>query len=738
MEYVISYDISSLVLLSVLAFFYFKMSKYNSFQNRMFGYVICVAILSCISDIVSAGILLPKYPDNIIANSIVLMLCQLFVHAVPPLYFIYMIGVVYGAEYKEKLQNTHWPFLVPGSIMLFADIVSPFTGLAFVYDETGYHRTVFYEIDVIISGFYMILCIIMIMRHRNRTGFMPRLAVFSYSGLTIITAIIQLYFPSLLLINSSMTIAIFIMYLSLQNPALIRDALQEAEDSRKAAEEANAAKSVFLANISHEIRTPMNAIFGMTYLLDDKELKSDARDYVNTIRNASENLLSLINDILDFAKADSGKMALDVAEYKTRELIHDVTDLLIGQVNPDRIAPTLYVDPELPAVLKGDVAKVRQIIINLLSNAIKFTDDGQIMLHIGVRNREENKVTLAIKVKDTGIGIKEQDKAKVFQQFEQIDMAKTRKREGAGLGLAIVKRISELMNGHVELESEFGVGSTFTVVIEQEAVQDSPKDYRSVVDQYAFLVIEPNPFIRKSVERTLMSLGCDYNISDSFSKETAERFKGKKRCVICDSLDFGWLKAEADKVFEDNLIWLSMVEYGNDTPDNLRNVCFERGPFSIFTLIDFLMKADERKSSDTEDTLFFNYPVSVAIVDDNKVNLKVTKALLGKFGIDAETMLSGFEIIKKLEEGAEYDLIFMDHMMPDMDGVETVRLIRNGKFKNALTMPIVALTANAIKGVEKEYFAVGMNDVLFKPVAMDELKRVLGKWLKPVVKSNVI
>ena len=258
------------------------------------------------------------------------------------------------------------------------------------------------------------------------------------------------------------------------------------------------------------------------------------------------------------------------------------------------------------------------------------------------------------------------------------------------------------------------------------------------MDRYAFLVVESNPFARKSIERTLISIGCDYNISDFFSSETAERFRGKKRCVICDSLDLGWLKQEAEKSELNNLSWLAMVEYGNDLPDNLSDVYFDRGPFSIYTLYDYLEKTGNQAAAPKEDVLFFDHPVSVAIVDDNKVNLKVTKALLSKFGIDAETMLSGFEIIKKLEDGVCYDLIFMDHMMPDMDGVETVKIIRGMRSKCAENVPIIALTANAIKGVEKEYFAVGMNDVLFKPVVMDELKRVLAKWLEPAVKSNVI
>ncbi len=731
MEYTLSYDISSLILLTVMAIFYFVIPKYNNFQNRMFGYIVVAGVISCAADLLSAGLLLPKYPELIWANSITILISQLLIHAIPALYFIYMVGVVYGDGHSVVMRKSHWMFLVPVTILLIADVISPFTGIAYIYDETGYHRTFFYIIEAVISGFYIVTCLVMVFVHRKKTNYLSRFAVLTYSIFTLFAAVVQYYYPNLLVLNSSVTVSIFIMYLSLQNPSLTKDALEEAERSRKAAEEANAAKSVFLANISHEIRTPMNAIFGMTYLLEDRELRSDAREYINTIRTASENLLSLINDILDFSKADSGKMTLESTEYRLEDVIRDAVNLMISQVDHDRIAANLFIDPDLPTVLKGDSAKVRQVIINLLSNAIKFTDDGQIMLHVSLRKREDRRVTLAFKVKDTGIGIKEEDKAKIFQQFEQIDMAKTRKRDGAGLGLALVKRICEFMNGHVELESEFGSGSSFIAVIEQEAIEYRATDYRKEADKYAFLVIEPNSYIRKSIERTLMSIGCDYNISDSFSLETSKRFRGKKQCIICDFLDFGMIRAEVESQTEDSYTWLTILEYGSETPGDLTDVCFERGPFSLYTLTAFLSKAKKEGESKDNNNLYFSYPTKVAIVDDNKVNLKVTKALLSKFGIDAEIMESGFDIIKRLEAGEIYDLVFMDYMMPDMDGVETVRLIRAMKRPGLANMPIVALTANAVKSAEAEYYAAGMNDVLFKPVVMEELKRVLGTWLKP-------
>ncbi len=729
MEYKLSYDISSLVLLTILAFFYFNTSKYKNIQNSIFGVVVLDGILACFFDLLSAGILLTHFPEMIWANSLAIMLYQVTQHLMPILYYIYMIGVVYPSDYKFKLHSTHGYLLIPGIIILLTDIISPVTGLAYVYNETGYHRTVLYEIDVAVSAFYVLVCLVITFRHKNRTGFMPRLAVVTYSVLTVVLSIIQFNYPYLLVLNSAATISIFIMYLSLQSPALIKEALEEAESSRKAAEEANEAKSVFLANISHEIRTPMNAIFGMTYLLEDRDLKSDAREYVSTIRTASENLLSLINDILDFSKADSGKLNLDVTEYRIDELVRDVMSLMISQINQDKVAPTIFVSPEVPKVMKGDVIKVRQIIINFLSNAIKFTDDGQILLHISSTPRDGGKVMLAIKVKDTGIGIKESDRGKLFRQFEQIDMAKNRKREGAGLGLALVKRICELMNGHVELESEYGSGSTFTAVIEQDYVSDFPDDYKREASEYYFVIAEQNPYVRKSIERTLKSLDCSYTVGERMTPEVFSPAKSKRCSVICAFEDFDWLKKEAEEAGVNNASWLAVVDYGMGVPENLVDVFFERGPFSLFTLMDFLVQAKEKGASKPEENLYFNNAVKVAIVDDNKVNLKVTKAILAKFGIESETMLSGFEIIDAIKAGNSYDLIFMDHMMPEMDGVETVKKIRVLNVGNSGAVPIVALTANAVKGVEAEFLEVGMNDALFKPVVIDDLKRILIKWL---------
>ncbi len=729
MEYTLSYDISALVLLTILAFFYFKMSKYRNFQNSIFGLILLDAIFACVFDILSAAWLIPMHPDWIIANSLAVMLYLLCQHSVPVLYFVYMVGIVYGEKSKEKLRSPYGFWLLPGAVMLISDLISPIIPIAYVYNENGYSRTNLYFMDAGISAAYIILCLVLIGRHKEQTDFMPKLAIISYSVLSIVLAAVQFFFPELLLLNSAVTISIFIMYLSLQSPALVKEALEEAETSRKAAEEANEAKSIFLANISHEIRTPMNAIFGMTYLLEDRELKSDAREYVNTIRTASENLLSLINDILDFSKADSGKLALDETEYRISELVKDVSALMITQINQEKVAPTIYIDPEVPKTLRGDVIKVRQIIINFLSNAIKFTDDGQIMLNISSRRKENGKAILAIKVKDTGIGIKEADREKIFQQFEQIDMAKNRKREGAGLGLALVKRICELMNGHVEMESEFGSGSSFTAVIEQVFVEDFPDAYKKEVEKYAFIAAETNPYVQKSIERTLRSLNCDYTLADTITSDMLSGLQGKKRCVICNFADFDWLKREAEAAGINDLSWLVVVDYGIGVPENLVDVYFDRGPFCLFTLMDFLSSINVKGAQKPEENLYFSNAVKVAVVNDNKVNLKVTKALLSKFGIEAQTMLSGFEILDKYKEGETFDLIFMDHMMPDMDGVETVKHIRALHKVNAQKVPIVALTANAVQGVDVEFIEAGMNDALFKPVQIDELKRILIKWL---------
>lgn len=728
MEYNLTYDYCSIILLACLLFFYFVTPKYKSFQNRLFGWILICNLVSAAMDALSAGVLIPKYPDEILINRLVLCLYQLGQHALSPLYYIYMVLIVYGDKAKEHLKK-FWFLLIPGVAVEVLNLLSPFTQWGFIYDENGYSRTWAYFLFWGVLAFYMILCLILIFIFRTKTGFLPKIAVLFYTVGTLAAAILQYMFPSQLVINFAACVTIFSMYLALQNPTLLKEALEDAERSKREAQEANEAKSNFLANMSHEIRTPMNAICGMTYLLESFDLKTDARDYVSTIQSASENLLSLINGILDYSKVDAGQMTLQETEYRTDALIREIDGMILSELPEDRIAASLYVAPDVPKTLRGDVTKVKQIILNLLSNAIKFTENGEVRLEIYSQPKENGNTELKICVKDTGIGIREEDLGKIFAQFEQLDMAKNRKRDGTGLGLALVKGYCELMNGRIEVESTYGSGSSFTAFIEQEAVNGFEEEKKERLKDFVYVVLEKNPYVRRSIEKTLTSIQATYTVEEYYSKDAFEKFPGMDFCLIYDNSSFGAEVAAVDVKDIKGLLKLAMVDFGEMIPEDCKDVQYVRKPFSLFTLFDNVSAVKVEVKAPEEEEVFFKNSVKVAIVDDNKVNLKVTGAILKKFGISASAMLSGYEILDEMDAGAQYDLIFMDHMMPDMDGVETVKRIRSLHKGNSGSVPIVALTANAVEGAEKEYYEAGMNGALFKPVNVEDLKKTLIKWL---------
>ncbi|MCD7726565.1 MAG: ATP-binding protein [Clostridiales bacterium] len=401
----------------------------------------------------------------------------------------------------------------------------------------------------------------------------------------------------------------------------VTDVMSQARlmrELKEKAEHAATVKSAFLANMSHEIRTPMNAILGMAEMALRGNLDEEEKDYIEQIQIASEGLLTIINDILDFSKMESGKMQIVETEYAVLNLIKEVENLVQGKVKDKGLELNIELNPNIPRGLYGDEIRIKQVLINLVNNAVKFTDEGSITVSVDCEERQESTL-LKFSVKDTGIGIKEEDLERIFNSFEQSDTFRNRKKEGSGLGLTISRQLLHLMGGNIYVESVYHEGSRFSFEVPQRVTDPSP--------------------------------------CGAYEKPRHKRVKKQQ-------------------------------EYSK-------------------------FKAPEAR---------------VLIVDDNLVNLRVAAGLMRPFGMQVDTAKSGAEALAKAQE-KDYHLIFMDHMMPEMDGVETARKIRaleGGYYKE---VPIIALTANAISGAREMFVEEGLNDFIAKPINMKELSDKILEWL---------
>lgn len=393
-----------------------------------------------------------------------------------------------------------------------------------------------------------------------------------------------------------------------------RKYMKGMEEKATEAEHANESKMLFLANMSHEIRTPMNAICGMAELiLRDETLSEETRTNTENIQTAGKVLISIVNDILDYSKLESGNMEIIPVNYSFSAMIKDVLNMMSVRVDDKEVDIRADIQDNLPDSLIGDEIRLRQILFNLLSNAIKYTEKGYVILD--VKGKEDaGFVDLTISVTDSGIGIKKEDLSKLFTSFQQVDTRKIRNREGTGLGLAICKKLLSLMGGDIEVESTYGVGSKFTIHISQK-------------------------------------------ISDS--SVVVEKFKTQEE--------------NEPKVV---------------APD-----------------------------------------AKVLVVDDNAVNLKVSQGLIRTFGITVDTCKSGRECLEILKDTKDYDIIFIDHMMPELDGIDTLNMIRSDPSEYMKKVPLIALTANVVSGVREMFISEGFDDYVPKPIDMVWLNAILRKYL---------
>ena len=549
----------------------------------------------------------------------------------------YLVKFVIGFE--KKVASYLMLFLLVGMIT-YANVELAYHGTLFMlfpmvcsilYNENRYIRYTFiltclgFLISVVV-GFRVGLCdanmlILTVSTTENETA---KLLSDSFPINNDIVNLVLFY-----VVPRCMGLVGFTSVLDYLKKSIQEKSIREQESIRLAETErlANQAKSRFLAQMSHEIRTPINAVLGMNEMILHKSKDREITEYSSNIKKAGKTLLVLINSILDFSKIEDGKMELLPVNYVLKDMVDNLRIAVEQRAKDKGLDLIIKADPNLPGKMYGDDLRISQIIINLLTNAVKYTKEGAVTLEIKEESRSGNKISLLVRVADTGIGIREEEMPRLFASFERLDENRNRTIEGTGLGLAITTRLLEMMGSRLQVESKYGEGSVFYFTLSQDIVDETPMG--------------------------------NYDESSS-------------------------------------------LESGNE---------------------------------ETEDAPVFTAPFAkILVVDDNEMNLKVIDNLLGLFGIRPDLETSGSDAISIMRQ-KEYDIVFMDHMMPEMDGIETLQRLRKEKLVPDHTV-VIALTANAIVGSREIYLAASFNDYLTKPIEMDRLSAALDKYL-PEEKKQV-
>ncbi|MBO4903862.1 MAG: response regulator [Lachnospiraceae bacterium] len=630
------FEIASLGFLSVLYLISFHDPNRNKMRSyKLFRHLEVNMLLALVVSILTYTFAYPELGTPLPVCTLLRTMDSIMCVMASRVFALYVMAYV---DTEGKMKKVSLIGNIVFGLYLILMVLNLFFKFVLWYTPEGeyMHGTLFVPIVFSAPVYYLSSGIIMLISRMKALGSRERVALTIASFVTLFGTIIQAATNGVILLSLPFgSVGIFVLYYSIET-ADYHQLLKSNERLMLAEQDAikaNRAKSDFLASMSHEIRTPLNAVLGMDELIIletgskkdiDPAFTGKIMEYAENIRDAGQVLLSVINDILDLTKIESGMMELKPAPYKLGALANDVGTMVRIRAEQKGLSYIQKVDQDITDDLVGDELRIRQIMINLLNNAVKYTDSGKVVMEISAKERTDDSLSLCICVKDTGIGIREEDLPRIFGDFQRLDEERNNKIEGTGLGLSIVKRMVGLMNGDITVTSEYGKGSEFCVTIPQQISRQIQKENEDV----------------------------------------------KKPNRIADVITY-------------------------HTPD-----------------------------------------CTYLIVDDNRMNLLVAKRFLdGLCGV-IETAQSGAEALQKMKQ-TKYDLIFMDHMMPDLNGIETYELSLKDPDNLNLKTPVIMMTANALNGVREEYLSKGFADYVSKPVEIRELLRIVKLHL-PQDKINNI
>ncbi len=544
----------------------------------------------------------------------------------------------------------------------------------------------------------------------------------------------------------------------------LQNTVEQLQEAKEVAEAASKAKSQFLANMSHEIRTPLNGVLGMTDLLLNSAVTEKQRRFAETIRLSGQTLLNVINDILDFSKIEAGKLELAAIDFNLRETIEDVVSILATMAQGKNIEMISNIHPDVPMDIKGDPGRLSQILSNLVSNAIKFTEKGEIEVKVSASDIDEEMLLLRFEVRDTGIGISLEACKIIFDAFAQEDESTTRKYGGTGLGLAISKQLVEMMGGQIGVESQPGEGSRFWFTVRlQKQVQDESASSTQFYDLRGvkILIVDDNNTNRSILHDQIIAWGMSNGSAENGQKALELLTNAAKRgepydLAVVDMNMPGMNGIELARAIKNDpliasvrLIMLTSVGYFGDYNDALNSgfLSYLTKPVRQSQLYNCLLNVMnepteirlQAKSEQVEKgkkcSIFHG---NILLAEDNPVNQEVTRGFLESLGCHVDVVNNGIEAIEALSK-KWYDLLFMDCQMPEMDGFEATRVIREQERNdNARRVPIIALTAHALEGDREACLTAEMDDYLAKPFTLEQLHEKLERWIREDLQATAL
>lgn len=660
------------------------------------------------------------YKSDLILQTMQVYICKYYATPIASSLFVLLLGHGISKIYKknEKLINA-LPILTAATMIAIISIIHcTFSVLTLSYCFPIMMTIIFSDKKLcIITCFYSQFNILLFMQYKLHHKELYNDPYILSSTLIVCMILFVMTYISLVIIDQ----------LNKQNTKLFLST-QKLKEAEWKAQQANQAKSAFLSNMSHEIRTPMNAIIGMTDVLLQEEHSQKDMEYLSTIKNSGQALITIINDILDFSKIEAGKMELIDSEYDLLSVLKDLSMIFWNRIGDKDIELIYDIDKNVPSLLYGDSLRLRQIIINLVNNAIKYTNHGTVELNVKVKSIINGQVELSFNVIDTGTGIEKKELDHLFTSFQQFDTTRNHKKEGTGLGLAISKQLVELMGGTISAKSEYQKGSEFSFTIRQRLIDSTPAVTipLNTAKEITICVDSDNEHLIQSVEK----LATTYKVKlIPFIDESSSK---KIDYLFTDTMTYEYIYKNMDQQQLNNLVANVCVLQNpmhEVTHDN--TIISVKKPLYSYNFAK-IIKQESLHNTDltpeTTDTSFKAPNAKILIVDDNEINICVALAILKPLQMQIDIAENGKAAIEKIKS-KEYDLVLMDHLMPIMDGIEATKIIRANHDIYYQQLPIIALSANAMSDAKVNFQAAGMNDFIAKPIDANELQSKIKKWL---------